>query len=82
MITTIEIKVSKAVRGEYSTSIEELGRVHREFHHNVPAKVGKSKALEALEEARQEVIEIFNREIEAEEVAAAKAKAEMTKTQT
>jgi hypothetical protein len=76
MKTKIDIILSKTEKVSYGTSEQEIGKSCREIKQLVSAKEMKYKTLAALEEVKQEVIEIFNREIESEDLAAAKLKAE------
>jgi len=76
MKTKIDITLSNEVKVSYGTTEQELGKSCREIKQHVSAKEMKYKTLAALEEVKQEVIEIFNREIETEDLAAAKLKAE------
>lgn len=69
MKTQIIIKLSKTVPVSYGTSEVEFGAVTREHKSDRTAKESKNKALELLEEAKQEIIEIFNAEIEKEKAA-------------
>ena len=79
MKTSINIEISTKEKTTYSEIEIDLGKIKREFSQQISAKEAKNKTLAALEEVKQEVIEIFNREIEKEAAVLAAAKAEEDK---
>ena len=69
----IEVKLYQDQKVNYSVEEVTYCSVRRELDLPVPLKEFKAKSLDAIAECRQEIIEAFNRLVEAERVAAEKA---------
>lgn len=76
----IQITIGKEEKVSYGTSEVEIGKFTREIKQRIPAKELKNKTIDVFNELRAEVNEVFNREIEAEELAA-KLEAEKNKAE-
>lgn len=75
----IEIKLDSIEKTTYGQNTREIGSFTREFNQDIPLEEVAAKFNKIYSEAKIEISEIFNRLVEAEALAAAKAKAEAIK---
>jgi len=76
MKVKVTIQIEEIEKTSYGQNIRSIGSYEREFNQEIPTQEVQQKLNHILSEARLEVSEIFNRKIEAEGLAAAKAKAD------